>query len=328
MDSLVSSTARYNHVECRHLRPSIRRFSSIEELDELPRELGWPLEYRQIEPGAFSSTFHDVEGDTWFMMEEQSNRTVEIEAGSPSGMYLLAVVEGGAPSCVDGQLLTSDCVLVQSPNSDFRATLQAGTRGTQLGLVAEHFERLIQHVAPDIEIPERGIALFATKPGTLGSIRSAMRSAIFAPSVRESLRSEAVSRIASGLALATAMHDTAPLRRRLSRANARQALRKARNYIEEHVGDELLIESMCRYAGTTLRTLERTFTRELGLTPQQYVKVRRLNAVRRCLRAAKADSGVRVTDVALDNGFAHLSRFASEYRRHFGEYPRDTLAGQ
>ena len=50
-----------------HLPTSIRQYNSIEELDELSRELGGPLEYRQIKPGSFSSTFADVEGDTWFL---------------------------------------------------------------------------------------------------------------------------------------------------------------------------------------------------------------------------------------------------------------------
>ena len=66
-----------------HLPASIHKFTSIEQLDELPRELGWPLEYRQIEAGPFSSTFTDLDGDGWFLLEEQSTRTVEVAAGAP-----------------------------------------------------------------------------------------------------------------------------------------------------------------------------------------------------------------------------------------------------
>ena len=61
------------------------------------------------------------------------------------------------------------------------------------------------------------------------------------------------------------------------------------------------------------------------MTPQQYVKARRLNAVRRSLLDSDCEQGIRVTDVALDHGFSHLGRFSGEYRRYFGESPRETL---
>nr|WP_289711683.1 helix-turn-helix domain-containing protein [Escherichia coli] len=40
------------------------------------------------------------------------------------------------------------------------------------------------------------------------------------------------------------------------------------------------------------------------------------------------DPGCRVrnlTELALDFGFAHLGRFAEQYRRQFGELPSETL---
>lgn len=307
---------------------SVRRFFSVEELDELPRELGWPLEYRQIEPGAFSSTFHDVEGDTWFLMEEQSSRTVEVLAGAPADMYVMAIFEGDTRSVVNGQAIDSDCVFVQSPGSDFRATMRAGLRATQIGIAAEHFDAVIDSAAPELRIPDKDIAVFGAEPGSLNCMRRAMREALLTPSAREAQRSEATSNVISGLALIASMHGTAPNTRGLHRARSLRALNRAREYIEAHTGHGILIEEMCRHAGTTLRTLERIFLRETGLTPQQYVKVRRLNAVRRCLRSADPERDIRVTDIALDQGFTHLSRFAGDYRRHFGECPRDTLHGR
>ena len=69
---------------------SRRDFVAIEQLEELPRELGWPVEYRQLEPGSFSSRFTDLEGNAWFVIEERSSRAVEVVAGAPAGMFVLA----------------------------------------------------------------------------------------------------------------------------------------------------------------------------------------------------------------------------------------------
>jgi len=307
-----------------HLPTSVRTFASIEQLDELPRELGWPLEYRQIEPGSFSSTFTDVEGDNWFLMEEQSSRRVEVVAGAPYGMYMLALVEG-IPLVINGRSLTADHIFLQTPGSDFRATVPAGTKVTQVGIAAELFGEMIRAVAPDLPVPRGEIATFGTEPGRLASMRWAMRAAILAPSSREAVRDEVASKIVADMIAAAFDHGQAKIGRDLHRAAARRVLDRAREYIEANLDETIRVASMCRYSGTTLTSLQRIFARELGVSPQQYVMARRLNAVRRRLLVAEEEAAVRVTDVAQDHGFAHLGRFASHYRRYFGESPRETL---
>jgi transcriptional regulator GlxA family with amidase domain len=113
--------------------------------------------------------------------------------------------------------------------------------------------------------------------------------------------------------------------RSLHSVNARRALERAREYIEAQLSATIRVASICSYARTTLRTLNRSFRQELGMSPQEYVKVRRLNRVRRQLLVVDCEQSARVTDVAMQHGFTHLGRFAGEYRRYFGESPRETL---
>jgi transcriptional regulator GlxA family with amidase domain len=61
------------------------------------------------------------------------------------------------------------------------------------------------------------------------------------------------------------------------------------------------------------------------MSPFEYIKARRLNAARQALVAADSSSNT-VTRIAVENGFAHLGRFAADYREHFGESPHETLA--
>ena len=304
---------------------SRRRFTCIEQLEELPRELGWPLEYRQLEPGKFSSSLTNLEGDGCFVIEERSNRSIEVAAGAMSGVFVLALVEGDC-AVVNGQCMSPDCVFLQSPGSDFRAVLPPGLRVTQVGVPAEELEAIIEAVAPGLPIPRGTVGVFPTTAGSLASVRRAVRRLLRTPPNRETQLNEAVTAIVADAMNVVNDRSAASASHYLHGVSARLARDRAFEFIEVHLTQKIRVTAICQHAGTALRTLERIFARELGMPPQQYVKVRRLNAVRRCFLAADVDTTPRVDRVARRFGFTHLGRCAGDYRCQFGESPRETLS--
>ncbi|MDH2355183.1 helix-turn-helix domain-containing protein [Bradyrhizobium sp. SSUT112] len=93
-----------------------------------------------------------------------------------------------------------------------------------------------------------------------------------------------------------------------------------------HADDPPSIAELCRHVGVSRRTLQGCFRDALGLTPLQYLRMLRLNAVRRELRAlAAARQPVSIGDVAARWGFWHWSRFTENYRQLFGELPSHTV---
>lgn len=100
-------------------------------------------------------------------------------------------------------------------------------------------------------------------------------------------------------------------------------VRRACALMTEHHGEALTVGDVAEALRVSVRTLQDCFRRELQTTPMAYLRARRLDAVHAALRAA--GPGTSVTTVALDHGFAHLSRFAGEYRSRFGESPSTTL---
>lgn len=299
-------------------------FKSVEQLDQATHAMGWATEYRQLEPGEFSSAFTILDGESWFMLEEYSSRTVEVQTPAPEGMYALAVADGGT-GAINGQILDADRLVVMGPESDTRATLTPGMKVPQIVIPVDRFEGMLRAVDPNFSSPRAGVLSVATMPGRLAGLRGAMRAALSAPSNRRAGQEEAVSRIVAGLATVLADHGKAPCGKKLHRAEALQALNRAREYIEGHLDQTIRIAGLCRCAGTSLGTLERSFLREMNVTPQQYIRSRRLNAVRCQLLAAEREQGLGVTEIALGFGFTHLGRFAGDYYRYFGEYPRETL---
>jgi AraC family ethanolamine operon transcriptional activator len=84
-------------------------------------------------------------------------------------------------------------------------------------------------------------------------------------------------------------------------------------------------EELCTALGVSLRKLHDAFVGTTGMSPQYYLKLRRLVMVRRLLHAPSNDPPL-VKSAALSHGFWHLGHFARDYRELFGETPSETAA--
>ena len=82
--------------------------------------------------------------------------------------------------------------------------------------------------------------------------------------------------------------------------------------------------ALAHRSGYSMRSLELIFRNGVGMTPGRWFMNIRLNGALRELISPTADTSV--TEVATRWGFRHLSRFAEQYRRAFGELPSQTLA--
>lgn len=84
------------------------------------------------------------------------------------------------------------------------------------------------------------------------------------------------------------------------------------------------IPELCKIAKLSERNLQYGFKEYLGITPIRYLRLLRLNGVRRDLLISNNKKD-RVVEVALNWGFIELGRFAREYRQLFQELPSATL---
>ena len=101
-------------------------------------------------------------------------------------------------------------------------------------------------------------------------------------------------------------------------------VKKARDYIHAHPRAAITLQDLVEQTGVSARSLQSGFRACLGLSPMAYVRQYKLALARRALARA-APGQESVTDIALDLGFAHLSKFAQAYKQSFGELPSQTL---
>ncbi len=90
-------------------------------------------------------------------------------------------------------------------------------------------------------------------------------------------------------------------------------------------GDPVSVQQLRHQVSSSRSTLERAFAEHFGIKPKAYLMARRLNGVRKMLKTTDPEVG-KILDVASRWGFWHMSQFAADYRRQFGELPSETLS--
>jgi len=102
------------------------------------------------------------------------------------------------------------------------------------------------------------------------------------------------------------------------------AFKQAMTCIQTHAHEKLSVKSLVHQTGVTERTLEYVFKERLGISPNKYIRIYRLNRVREQLIKSDYSIGI-VADIANHWGFWHMGQFAIDYKTQFGELPSDTL---
>lgn len=102
------------------------------------------------------------------------------------------------------------------------------------------------------------------------------------------------------------------------------AMRRLEEVLEANSDHTLYVAELCAAAGVSDRTLRLICQEHLGMSPMQYLRLRRMHLARRALRAADPAAS-SVTEIATDYGFWELGRFSVAYRRLFGESPSASL---
>ena len=109
-----------------------------------------------------------------------------------------------------------------------------------------------------------------------------------------------------------------------SHLNYKKLVSKAREYLFENTSEPVTVLDLCNILYVSRRTLQNAFQAVLGIGPNAYLKIMRLNAVRREIISPYSKQNT-VKDAAMQWGFWHLGQFATDYQKLFNEKPSETL---
>jgi AraC-like DNA-binding protein len=123
-----------------------------------------------------------------------------------------------------------------------------------------------------------------------------------------------------GTALIRALAADRSPRRRESLPACSALVRRTEELLRAGAYQPVQVSELCAALGVGEVRLREAFQRVYGLSPARYLRLRRLNLVRRALQATRPDE-LTVSDAAAGQGFFQLGRFAGEFRALFGELP-------
>jgi transcriptional regulator GlxA family with amidase domain len=100
-------------------------------------------------------------------------------------------------------------------------------------------------------------------------------------------------------------------------------VRRAQEYIEVHLAEIRSVVDIAAAIGVSPRTLQNGFKQTLNVSPLEYLRHARIQALHRALLAA--DGSQSVTSLMTSVGIMSFGRYAEYYRKQIGVAPSLTL---
>lgn len=290
---------------------------------------GWEQEYHQLSPGRYegSVSWCSMKGIEFFV--ESSNQQLHQAGSIPAGKVAMALplaCEG--QGWISGQPVGADTMVVLTDQRplDFRTP-----RSLSVAAIVVAMEDLLRF-AGVFECEAAVAAAIAqgafTLPGLMaGHLRDCLAS------VARSVASEKLAlnhgnalaafrnNLLSGFVNALGGSATAAQAPARSAAQHRRTVERAVQYMRSHASEPIGVVDICQAVGVHSRVLQYCFNEVFGVTPVAYLRCLRLHQVRREIKEAPNES---LGDIAARWGIWHLGRFASDYKRLFGELPSTT----
>lgn len=299
------------------------------ELSDLLRD--WNFEFTQLTPGKLHANGAMVDLGGVNVARVATNRTLLQKGFAPrnmAGMFIPGA--GSGPAYAYGQLVEAgQCVtLAESDLSE------AVTHGYYVDVALGFDMNACRSQLDALNGGSLGIALgtsiVAPDPSWIDDMLGRVEWLLTA--VGEHPQSLNDARVRASLAdrvlAAMVRFDSSPAdvdsTTRAARAGRRVAVRLACEFIHSRLSEPLQLSQLCRHARLKIRSLEYGFREVTGLTPVAYIRSLRLNAVRKALQQDTSPHPRSISEIAMDAGFWHLSQFAVDYRRFFGETPTET----
>jgi AraC-like DNA-binding protein len=241
---------------------------------------------------------------------------------------IMFLTEPGPSMFFNGAEIGINQIAVAAAGESYICRLSGATRWGAMSLAKEDMDALCSTGAGNMS-PMNGATVITPPQEALAHLRSLHNDiGRLAESAPDALTDAELAHDLE-LNLMTALRDTLCTHTvrppdSLGRRNHEMVVKRFRELVHAQSTRPLHMSEINRKLGISGRTVRTACQEVLGVSPSQYIMLRRLHAARRALQNADPDL-TRVTDIATEHGFWELGRFSVNYRHIFGESPSTTL---
>jgi len=309
-----------------------RRVENSDAHDQAISLRAWDHNYTQLSMGTFAGSIEEFElGPTIIYRESLNQAVMQSGTTAPERIVIGTILSMEGDAFYNGTSFDHPVVLTMLPGRDFefRSPLTHEIVAASIkvsdfqsfaavaeGTSAENLLARLNTVSSNNSASRRISALFKQAANTCMQSLSDQQAILATAEIRsgivecladccssEDLHNGGISRVAG---------------------NRVRVFRRVDEFIRENPGHPIDIETLCRVACTSRRTLQYCFETVAGVNPIAYLRCFRLNGVRNAIR--QGTGGRTTADIAANWGLWHHSNFSACYKQMFGELPSETAA--
>lgn len=313
-------------------RLSLSQANDISDPDEIAeRFTHWNARYEQLSHGKFVGAITECWVNDIQIFEEVLSQQIFMTGSSRPDSVSIGVLSSLSGNAIwHGEAFNMDHVACMSQQENLELNTPNNSRMLSVSIPFYLFPDTIDEEAHESNFKKLVMgehANFVCDPRLAQEVRDKLQGLIdslrqhperFSSSQVQRILTSEVIGLAEDYAVSAHAKPIAP-----SLEKASRVVRMAREFVESKPDTPVSVLELCQVTFTSRRTLQYCFEKIVGVSPAAYLKMIRLNAVKRELSHASALTSV--SDVAAQWGFWHLSQFASDYRKSFGVLPSDTL---
>ena len=271
-------------------------------------------ELTQLAPGGAAEVVH-LELASGQVETCRSTFDLILRGTRPSGLATFLTTRRRPPGfALNGRGGGPDCLWAYGPGAEIHGALP---RRSELTLIAIPESRLGMSEIPGDGTLGSRCRMLRPPPGVRVAVSRIVAAALDLArrqpaALHDTRRLHMENDLVEHLSLALQLGEASP-GRRPGPVSRQFVLRTVDEQLETRRGEPLRVTELSTACGVSVRTLYNAFEEAHGVSPMAYVRLRRLNAVRRTLVRADPDE-TTVSEAALRWGFWHPGAFSVLYR--------------
>ncbi|WP_199271673.1 helix-turn-helix domain-containing protein [Paraglaciecola sp. L3A3] len=281
----------------------------------------WQQEFDQLSSGHFLGVINELHFSHIHTFREDTSHSLRQQCKVEQGGLWLGLSANSKSCRINNEQSTSNQFLCRAGGQDFELLTPDNFSIYGLVLHRSFFTDIIEQAMGDFYV-NHSLWLENITQAELQKFRQYLnlllqpKSNRWSISTHESILQDAVLELLSNGQQTAEVQVTSPQRQRI--------MARVHEYLtESRLKTPITMSEICAAVHVSRRTLQYTFTQCYGISPKQYIQVTRLNQVRRVL--LNNEEFLTISEIAFNYGFFHLGWFCQNYKRLFGETPRQTL---